>query len=97
MEVLGDHLDPGLEIDVAIRAHGIPYEWPDEVLREAGTLGEEPAEADKASSGRFARCAFCHHRRRRRAEILMMRCGVKSERVAFSSVSPLPMSRITCR
>ena len=47
IEVLGDHLDPGLEIDVAIRAHGIPWEWPDEVLREAGTLGEEPAEADK--------------------------------------------------
>ena len=46
-EVLGDHLDPGLEIDVAIRAHGIPWEWPDEVLREAGALGEEPAEADK--------------------------------------------------
>ncbi len=44
VEVLGDHLDPGLEIDVAIRAHGIPWEWPDEVLREAGTLGEEPAE-----------------------------------------------------
>ena len=48
IEVLGDHLDPGLEIDVAIRAHGIPWEWPDEVLREAGALGEEPAEADKA-------------------------------------------------
>ena len=47
VEVLGDHLDPGLEIDVAIRAHGIPWEWPDEVLREAGTLGKEPAEADK--------------------------------------------------
>jgi ribonuclease R len=47
IEVLGDHLDPGLEIDVAIRAHGIPWEWPDEVLREAGALGEEPAEADK--------------------------------------------------
>ena len=46
-EVLGDHLDPGLEIDVAIRAHGIPWEWPDEVLREAGALGEEPAESDK--------------------------------------------------
>ena len=46
-EVLGDHLDPGLEIDVAIRAHGIPWEWPDEVLREAGSLGEEPAEPDK--------------------------------------------------
>lgn len=47
-EVLGDHLDPGLEIDVAIRAHGIPWEWPDEVLREAGELGDEPEEADKA-------------------------------------------------
>ncbi len=47
VEVLGDHLDPGLEIDVAIRAHGIPWEWPDEVLREAGALVEEPAEADK--------------------------------------------------
>ena len=47
IEVLGDHLDPGLEIDVAIRAHGIPWEWPDKVLREAGALGEEPAEADK--------------------------------------------------
>ena len=47
IEVLGDHLDPGLEIDVAIRAHGIPWEWPDEVLREAGALGAEPAEADK--------------------------------------------------
>ena len=46
-EVLGDHLDPGLEIDVAIRAHGIPWEWPDEVLREAGALGEEPTAADK--------------------------------------------------
>ena len=48
-EVLGDHLDPGLEIDVAIRAHGIPWEWPNEVLSEAGALGEEPAEADKAN------------------------------------------------
>ena len=47
-EVLGDHLDPGLEIDVAIRAHGIPWEWPDAVLREAGGLGEEPAERDKS-------------------------------------------------
>jgi ribonuclease R len=31
-EVLGDHLDPGMEIDVAIRSHGIPWEWPEAVL-----------------------------------------------------------------
>ena len=31
-EILGDHLDPGLEIDVAIRSHGIPWEWPEAAL-----------------------------------------------------------------
>ena len=47
VEVLGDHLDPGLEIDVAIRSHGIPWEWPDAVLDEAGRLENEPREEDK--------------------------------------------------
>jgi ribonuclease R len=46
-EILGDHLDPGMEIDVAIRSHGIPREWPDEVLAEAASLEAEPLEADK--------------------------------------------------
>jgi ribonuclease R len=46
-EILGDHLDPGLEIDVAIRAHGIPWEWPEEVLAEAAALEDEPREEDK--------------------------------------------------
>lgn len=46
-EVLGDHLDPGMEIDVAIRSHGIPWEWPDEVLNEAARLEAEPLEEDK--------------------------------------------------
>ncbi|MGB1141930.1 MAG: ribonuclease R family protein, partial [Halioglobus sp.] len=47
VEILGDHLDPGLEIDVAIRSHGIPHEWPEEVLAEAGRLEAEPREEDK--------------------------------------------------
>lgn len=50
-EVLGDHLDPGLEIDVAIRSHGIPWQWPDDVQDEAAQLGEEPDREDKR--GRF--------------------------------------------
>ncbi len=50
-EILGDHLDPGLEIDIAIRAHQIPWEWPESVLREAGSLRDEPSETDKL--GRF--------------------------------------------
>lgn len=46
-EILGDHLDPGLEIDVSIRSHGIPWEWPEAVIEEAGHLEGEPAPADK--------------------------------------------------
>lgn len=46
-EVLGDHMDPGLEIDVAIRAHNIPWEWPEDVLEEAAALEGEPQESDK--------------------------------------------------
>ena len=47
VEVLGEHLDPGMEIDVAIRSHGIPWEWPDVVLQEAAGLESEPLEEDK--------------------------------------------------
>ena len=46
-EVLGEHLDPGMEIDVAIRSHGIPWEWPEEVLKEAAGLEAEPLAEDK--------------------------------------------------
>ncbi len=46
-EVLGDHLDPGMEIDVAIRSHGIPFEWPEDVLAESARLEAEPLDEDK--------------------------------------------------
>ncbi|MEP4486914.1 MAG: ribonuclease R [Halioglobus sp.] len=46
-EVLGEHLDPGLEIDIAIRSHDIPWEWPEAVLSEAAALDAEPNEEDK--------------------------------------------------
>lgn len=34
VEVLGEHMAPGMEIEVAIRAFGIPSEWPDDVRQE---------------------------------------------------------------
>lgn len=34
VRVLGEHMAPGIEIDVAILAHAIPVEWPEEVLQE---------------------------------------------------------------
>ncbi|MFK8049218.1 MAG: ribonuclease R [Halioglobus sp.] len=57
-EVLGDHMDPGMEIDVAIRSHDIPFEWPDSVLDEAGRLEHEPLEEDKAHRVDLREMAF---------------------------------------
>jgi ribonuclease R len=36
VEVLGDHMEPGMEINVAIRNHDLPFIFPDEVLQDAG-------------------------------------------------------------
>jgi ribonuclease R len=38
VEVLGDHMAPGMEIDVAIRAHELPLEWPAQVQEEIANL-----------------------------------------------------------
>ncbi|BCX82936.1 ribonuclease R [Methylomarinovum caldicuralii] len=47
VEVLGEHMAPGMEIEVAIRAFDIPHEWPEEVLAEAARFGTEVPEAAK--------------------------------------------------
>jgi len=41
VEVLGEHLAPGMEIQAAIRAHDLPHEWPAAVLREAAAFPAE--------------------------------------------------------
>ena len=48
LEVLGEHMAPGMETDVSIRSHEIPVEWPDEVQKEIEGLAEEVEEAAKA-------------------------------------------------
>lgn len=47
IEVLGDHLAPGMEIEVAIRSHNIPSEWPDEVAVETKKLPDQVKDKDK--------------------------------------------------
>lgn len=46
-QVLGDHMAPGMEIDVAIRSHGIPHVWPADVQKQVEGFDEEVDEADK--------------------------------------------------
>ncbi len=47
IEVLGDHMGPGMEIDVAIRSYGLPEKWPEAVLEEIKKFGEHVPEEAK--------------------------------------------------
>ena len=47
IEILGDHLAPGMATDVAIRAHDIPLDWPDAVEQEIASLSAEVPEDAK--------------------------------------------------
>ncbi len=46
-EVLGDHMDPGMEIDIAIRSHELPLAWPAAVEHEVGRYGQDVPKAAK--------------------------------------------------
>ena len=48
IEVLGDHMAPGMEIDIAIRSHEVPQEWPAAVKEESAEYGKDvPARAKR--------------------------------------------------
>jgi ribonuclease R len=49
IEVLGDHMAPGMEITVAIHNYDIPNEWSDEVKQEIGDLKPEVEESAKTN------------------------------------------------
>ena len=46
IEVLGEHMAPGMEIDVAIRAHELPHRWAPAVDEEIQRYSEEVSAAD---------------------------------------------------
>lgn len=49
IEVIGNHMAPGMEIDVAIRSFGLPHHWPDAVIEETQKLTEQVSEQDKSN------------------------------------------------
>ncbi len=46
-EVLGDHMAPGMEIEIALRSHDLPHVWPREVIAATDKLSDEVLEEDK--------------------------------------------------
>ncbi|WJN60231.1 ribonuclease R [Pseudomonas sp. SO81] len=47
VEVIGNYMAPGMEIDVALRSYDIPHVWPDAVTKEARKLKPQVEEKDK--------------------------------------------------
>ena len=47
VEVLGEHMAPGMEIDVAIRSYDIPHSWPPAVGEQIAGIADEVTEKDK--------------------------------------------------
>lgn len=47
VEVLGLHMAPGMEIEMAIRSHDLPHQWPTPLLQEIKSLTPEVPEAAK--------------------------------------------------
>jgi ribonuclease R len=47
IEILGDHMAPGMEIDIAARSYDLPQIWSEAVEREIAPLGLEVPEATK--------------------------------------------------
>ena len=46
IEVLGDHAKPGVEIEVTLRAHDIPHEWPKEITSHLKRYPKAPTPAE---------------------------------------------------
>ena len=47
-EVLGQDMEPGMEVEIALRTHNIPHEWPEGLDKEIEHYGESvPEEAKK--------------------------------------------------
>ncbi len=48
VEVLGDYMSPGMEIEIAIRKHQLPHQWPEAVERQIVSYNDEVEEKDFA-------------------------------------------------
>jgi ribonuclease R len=47
VEVLGERMDPGMEVEIALRSYEIPSEFPPEVQDQIASMSSEVAEEDK--------------------------------------------------
>jgi ribonuclease R len=93
VEVLGNYADPGMEIEIALRKHDLPFEFSPEALQQTKKL---PDEVRKKPTGRAARtsqaCRWSPSTAKRHATSTMRSIVSVRARVTGSS-SPLPTYR----
>ena len=58
VEILGDRMAAGVEVEVALRSYKLPHEWPQELLREMLATKTEVKEADKLGRKDFRLLPF---------------------------------------
>ncbi|MCH9699452.1 MAG: ribonuclease R [Gammaproteobacteria bacterium] len=46
VEILGDHMGPGMEIEIAMRTHDLRHQWPVEVTEHMQTIADQISESD---------------------------------------------------
>lgn len=57
-QVLGEHMAPGMEIDIALRTYDIPHVWPSEVEAQVAHYPTEVADEDKLDRVDLRKKAF---------------------------------------
>ncbi len=58
IEILGDHLAPGMEISIALRSYDLPYQWPETVLNEIRSFTDVVNDNDKQGRADLRNLAF---------------------------------------
>jgi ribonuclease R len=58
LEILGNYADPGMEIEIALRKHDLPHEWPDEILALEKKIPKKVTAKDIAGRADFRELPF---------------------------------------
>ncbi|HEX7558352.1 MAG TPA: ribonuclease R, partial [Usitatibacter sp.] len=58
LEILGNYADPGMEIEIALRKHDLPYEWPADVEAAARGIGTQVEARDVKGRKDLRKLAF---------------------------------------
>jgi len=58
IEIMGQHMAPGMEIEIAIRKYDLPHQWPESVLTEAARVPQEVRSSDHGRRRDLRKLAF---------------------------------------